>query len=866
MLVFVLAALAGRALGAEAPLLIGSEIAPGRQQIRIGLEYNSPPLSYLSKPGQPEGFTVDLLRELDDISPVDFEFVVGSWKSIEADFKAGKIDALANIVITDERLKSIEFSIGHASTPAIVYSRPGEFPITRLAQLPGKTLAVLSGTALQRTALNHNGWGARVVVCQSYADMLAGVKRGDCDLALVMRALRSTEADGAKGKEKIFYQPNAEAGHRSQLQTDELELQRGWMEDLVSEYHIGFHRGDKERLRVINEGLATLRSNGTFDRLSLKWLGHVDPHPITLNDLRPYYLEMSLAVVVLVGIYAWQRSVYRRLRARSEDVARSQSFLERMGQVAAIGAWELDAATMQLVWSLEVWRIHELDPSTALTIDQTIAYFSAEVRPAVQAALAAALEHGTSFDLEVPLVTAKGRRIWVRTVGVAAREEGKVVRLSGALQEITAQKQSEDRMRTLSRIVSQSPLSTIITDLSGTIEYVNPKFCAVTQYTLPEVIGRNTNLLKSGQMAPEVYRDLWQTITSGKTWSGDLFSKTKDGRIILESAVLAPVLDESGRTTHYVAMKDDVTAQKRREAEDQMVLAKEREISAMKSRFIVVTSHEFRTPMATAMGSAEILHHHIEKLAPEKREELFGRVNGALRRMSEMLDELLLMNRLEAERVEAQLASLELGPFLRNVLKEIQLGDREAHRFEISVAGSSSAFVSDAKMLHSIFANLIGNAVRYSPAGTLVTVRLVVDATRAQVEVADQGIGVPPADRARIFEPFERGSNIGTIRGTGLGLNIVKRLVRLLGGQIEVAAAEGGGSRFTVVLPRPAVVGAPPPPPPPPRFSPRGGAGAGGGVSGGGGGRPPGGPPGPGRGRGGGGKRGRGGVGVEWGA
>ena len=179
-----------------------------------------------------------------------------------------------------------------------------------------------------------------------------------------------------------------------------------------------------------------------------------------------------------------------------------------------------------------------------------------------------------------------------------------MVRLSGALQEITAQKQSEDRMRTLSRIVSQSPLSTIITDLSGTIEYVNPKFCAVTQYTLPEVIGRNTNLLKSGQMAPEVYRDLWQTITSGKTWSGDLFSKTKDGRIILESAVLAPVLDDSGRTTHYVAMKDDVTAQKRREAEDQMVLAKEREISAMKSRFIVVTSHEFRTPMATAMGES----------------------------------------------------------------------------------------------------------------------------------------------------------------------------------------------------------------------------------------------------------------------
>jgi signal transduction histidine kinase len=119
--------------------------------------------------------------------------------------------------------------------------------------------------------------------------------------------------------------------------------------------------------------------------------------------------------------------------------------------------------------------------------------------------------------------------------------------------------------------------------------------------------------------------------------------------------------------------------------------------------------------------------------------------------------------------------------------------------------------VTDQNLLHHIVSNLLSNAVRYSPAGTTITVRVTGDAWQIHLAVEDQGIGIPPADRDRIFDPFERGSNVGQIKGNGLGLNIVKRLTDLLGGSITLRPLPGGGTCFTLVLPHSAPGPAPSP-------------------------------------------------------
>ena len=252
----------------------------------------------------------------------------------------------------------------------------------------------------------------------------------------------------------------------------------------------------------------------------------------------------------------------------------------------------------------------------------------------------------------------------------------------------------------------------------------------------------------------------------------------------------------------FVVFARDITERKKTEAAMVAMLEKERQVSEMKSRFISVTSHEFRTPMAAAMASADLLRNHHDKLAPGKREELSNRIVVSLQRMTQMLDEVLLLNLIEAKRVEVNLTPVDLRDFAYNVIEEIRLGDRDAHRFTLDATGLANRFPADTNLLHHILGNLLSNAVRYSPLGTVIALGLDVGPDQARISVTDHGIGVPEADRSRIFESFERGSNIGTIKGTGLGLNIVKRMTDLLHGDIALESPPEGGSRFVLTLPR----------------------------------------------------------------
>ena len=167
-----------------------------------------------------------------------------------------------------------------------------------------------------------------------------------------------------------------------------------------------------------------------------------------------------------------------------------------------------------------------------------------------------------------------------------------------------------------------------------------------------------------------------------------------------------------------------------------------------------------------------------------------------------MLDDVLLLNRIDAKRVEVQPMSFNPRLLINDVIDGIRMGDSDHHRFEFSDQSKVETFISDTQILQHILDNLLTNAARYSPAGSVITVQLRADARKLQLIVTDQGIGIPPDDRDRIFEPFERGSNIGDIKGHGLGLNIVKRMTDRLGGTIAVECPKSGGSSFTLSIPQ----------------------------------------------------------------
>jgi PAS domain S-box-containing protein len=207
----------------------------------------------------------------------------------------------------------------------------------------------------------------------------------------------------------------------------------------------------------------------------------------------------------------------------------------------------------------EFWAKHPADLSPLVQPDGTDSLTSANRR------IAAALEKGGDH-FEWMHKRANGEIFPAEVLLSAMELDGRPV-LQGVIRDITERKRMEEKLRQLSRAVEQSPVSIIITNTAGDIEYVNPKFVEVTGYPMAEVLGRNPRILKSGDKNPESYRELWQTITAGKEWSGEFHNRKKNGELYWELASISPIRDPAGRVTHYVAVKEDITDRKRTEAE-----------------------------------------------------------------------------------------------------------------------------------------------------------------------------------------------------------------------------------------------------------------------------------------------------------
>ena len=161
----------------------------------------------------------------------------------------------------------------------------------------------------------------------------------------------------------------------------------------------------------------------------------------------------------------------------------------------------------------------------------------------------------------------------LRDEGPFLKEERNLINaIAERLGRVAERKQAEEKLRQLSRAVEQSPASIVITNPAGDIEYVNPRFIEVTGYTLAEALGKNPRILKSGEKGPEAYRELWETISSGQEWRGEFHNKKKNGELYWESASISPIRDLTGRVSHYLAVKEDITARKQTEAErDQLI-------------------------------------------------------------------------------------------------------------------------------------------------------------------------------------------------------------------------------------------------------------------------------------------------------
>lgn len=251
-------------------------------------------------------------------------------------------------------------------------------------------------------------------------------------------------------------------------------------------------------------------------------------------------------------------------------------------------------------------------------------------------------------------------------------------------------------------------------------------------------------------------------------------------------------------------LQTEIFQSKRLANELVLALEKERELNELKSSILSTISHEYRTPLTTILSSTEMLEQYSSQWSEERKQKHFKRIKLAIKHLTNLVNDVLLVNQSEVGRLEFNPVPLNVESFARKLIEEFQLNNvnnANQHTIIFECQGTSTNAVIDEKLLESMLRNLLTNAIKYSPKGSLIQLELVFQKNNLVFRISDQGIGIPPADQDKLFTAFLRGSNVGTTPGVGLGLVIVKECVNLHGGKIVVESEVRVGTRFTITLP-----------------------------------------------------------------
>jgi len=238
-------------------------------------------------------------------------------------------------------------------------------------------------------------------------------------------------------------------------------------------------------------------------------------------------------------------------------------------------------------------------------------------------------------------------------------------------------------------------------------------------------------------------------------------------------------------------------------AELQESLEREKELNQIKSRFISIASHELRSPLTIISMTEKMLKRYADRMSAEKKLEQLNIIGDAVAKMTDLLDDVLLLLKIESHQFQCRPTPLDVAAYCRDIADQFRAICAETHRIEFTTHGDGFTMNADPKLLRHIFSNLLSNAIKYSPNGG--TIRFDIyredDAAMMRFGISDEGIGIAPGDLELLFNAFHRGGNVEQIKGTGLGLWIVKQFVELHAGTLVVDSELGRGTAFTIRLP-----------------------------------------------------------------
>ena len=390
------------------------------------------------------------------------------------------------------------------------------------------------------------------------------------------------------------------------------------------------------------------------------------------------------------------------------------------------------------------------------------------------------------------------------------------------IRDITDRRKLDEQLRQLSRAVEASPVSIVITDVEGRIEYVNPKFTQVTGYTFAEALGQNPRILKTDQTSPEVHVELWDTLTQGQEWRGEFCNRRKNGDIYWEFASISPITDASGTITHYVGVKEDITARKQAEADLRRYTAELEASNAELDAFAHTVAHDLKNPLTTLLGFSMLTETQYQRLDAERVIRNLQIITRTGQKMTSIINELLLLASVR-QMEEVTTRPLDMAAIVAEVMARLQPMITE-HQAAIVVPDTWPTAIGYPAWVEEVWVNYLSNAIKYGgcPEENIAPhIELGWTADQASVDetsvdqasvdqasadaairfwVRDNGPGLSESERQRIFTQFTR-MHEARAEGHGLGLSIVQRIITKLGGTVGLESQTEDGSCFYFTLP-----------------------------------------------------------------
>lgn len=499
---------------------------------------------------------------------------------------------------------------------------------------------------------------------------------------------------------------------------------------------------------------------------------------------------------------------------RQQELRESNDFLARAEQIAGVGAWRYNLETRELLWTSQTRRIYELPPDYEPRGDEHKRHFPAEAQKTIRETANACLETGRPWDVLLPMTTAKGRHIWVRSIGqVEKTPEGKPYAMVGALQDVTESQQARAALlqsqERLHRALEGSGLALWDLDVQAGTVFLSEQWSLLrggeareTQITAQELLD-----LVPTEDLKRIQTELEKVLHgSSPQYAVEHRVRRLDGSVMwIHSEGRVADRDAQGMPLRMVGTNRDITAHK--QAEQDLLVARDAADSAnrAKTQFLATMSHEIRTPLNGIIGMTKLLLD--EPLAPEVRRHA-DLVDRSAHSLLALVNDILDVSKIEAGQMEIERVPFDLHELVEDLSNLYRLrASEKSLLFRVRLDPSVPQHVeADPTRLRQVLVNLLGNALKFTDSGWIsldVRAQPSGDACMLEFSVADTGIGIPDEVQPQLFTRFMQADSSTSRKfgGTGLGLSIVRQLVDLMGGQVQVTSAPGEGSRFTVKLP-----------------------------------------------------------------